>query len=59
MRKLKKVAEDFNFNTENTERHLAFDVVRPAECIRDVIRRENTPGFTDIEFPPDSISIGF
>lgn len=59
IKKLKKVAEDFKYHAENSKMHFAIDVVRPAECIREIIRRGNTPDFVDSEFPPENPSIGF
>lgn len=58
MRKLKKIAEDYNFHNENPESHIAYDVVRPSECFRDQARKLNSPGYVDDQFPPDSVSIG-
>ena len=34
-------------------------MVRPFECLRDPVRRLNSPGYVDGQFPPDSISVGF
>ena len=45
IRKLKKVAEDFNFNVWNSQNHVAHEVVRPSECIRETVVKYNIPGF--------------
>ena len=37
---------------------MAIDVVRPIETLRDRVRKMNSPGYEDDEFPPDSVSIG-
>ena len=55
---MKKIAEDFNFDKENSSNHIAYDVVRPSECFRDIVKKNNHPDYEDSEFPPDSISIG-
>lgn len=58
IRKLKKIAEDYNFHNENVKEHAAYDVVRPIECLRDPVFRLNSPGYEDYEFPSESVSIG-
>ena len=39
IRKSKTSAENFEFAQQNVERHVAYDVVRPSECLRDIVRR--------------------
>lgn len=58
IRKLKKIAEDFNFASENAQNHQLKDVLRPFECERGRMRRFNEEKFVDHEFPPTSFSLG-
>jgi hypothetical protein len=47
IRKLKKVAEDFNFVEENSSHHKFVEVLRPSETLRSSARKQNCPGFED------------
>jgi hypothetical protein len=58
IRKLKKIAEDFDFIRENQENHRFLEVLRPSECIRAIVKKQNYPNFQDHEFPPNWSSIG-
>lgn len=58
IRKLKKIAENFDFDTKNANRYFYVDVVRPDECLRSNVLQKETNEFVDREFPPNNISVG-
>lgn len=58
LRKGKKVAEDFNFATENVIQHSAVDVVKPFETDRARQQKLNNFDFKDYEFPANSTVLG-
>lgn len=47
IRKGKKVADDFNFASENVAQHAAVDVVRPYECDRAKVKKLSDYDFID------------
>lgn len=58
LRKGKKVAEDFNFASENVAQNSAVDVVKPFETDRSRQQKLNDYDFKDYEFPAHSSSLG-
>lgn len=63
IRKLKKIAENFDFEEINQKNHTYYEIVRPFECDRSrvqVLEKLNAGGdsFSDKEFPANSFSIG-
>jgi hypothetical protein len=56
IRKLKKIAENFDYRSRN-ERSTHFEnVLRIAECYYSEIKKLNTSDFTDVEFPANYIA---
>ena len=51
IRKLKKIAEDFDYKVQNSSRIFVTDVLRPIECDRHMMGKFRSPDFKDVQFP--------
>lgn len=58
LRKLKKVAQDFNYKEVNLTKHRYKDVVKLNESVPEKALSQECRDFVDKEFPPEGISVG-